>query len=146
MLKTEPILEKIQPKPGEIEVKTVSNGQTLSGGESNEILQESLQESQGIQYKKKEYRRFIKLIKEGKYTTAIMTAKILGVTRQTISVWLQTPRAIQAMNEEVNQYVAKIKSSNDWKASAYLLDRITPEDEHETKGIDLHQLIVIKTT
>jgi len=96
--------------------------------------------------KKKEFKRFIKLIKAGKFTSAVVTADILGVSRQTISLWLSHPIAQKAMNEEVEQYINKIKGSRDWKASAYLLDKITAKDLNKTNDIDLSNLIVIQTS
>jgi hypothetical protein len=49
------------------------------------------------------------------------------------------------MDHEVNNYIEKIQSSKDWKAHAYLLDKLEASKEEESKQKDLQQLIVINT-
>lgn len=95
--------------------------------------------------KKKEYRAFLKLIKAGKLTTAVITSKVLGVSRQTISAWLKTTQAHKALNETASNYIKDIEASTDWKAKKYLLDKLEGTEE-ESKAIDLKQLIVINTS
>ncbi len=97
--------------------------------------------------KKKQYKQFYKLVKAGKFTTAILSAKTIGVTRQTIGEWLDTPIIQKALQEDVDEYVRKIKTSQDWKASAYLLDKVTDKDTNAASQTpNLKQLIVINTT
>jgi hypothetical protein len=95
--------------------------------------------------KKKEYRTFIRLIKANKFTTAILTAKTLGVERNTINQWLSTKPCVLAMNETISKYISDIEVSKDWKAKAYLIDKIIPDDKKEENTVDLKQLIVINT-
>jgi len=75
--------------------------------------------------KKKEFRIFKKLIKDGKFTTAYITAKALKLDYTTVAGWLNIPSIRKQLNKEVDQYVNKISVNKDWKASAYLLDKIT---------------------
>ncbi|OGK19008.1 hypothetical protein A3D80_03520 [Candidatus Roizmanbacteria bacterium RIFCSPHIGHO2_02_FULL_40_13b] len=94
---------------------------------------------------KREYKAFTSLVKDGKFTTAMISARILGVSRATIAEWLKTPRIQQAMDEEVDNYISKIKEVKDWKASAYLLDKLDNDKGKESGITDLSQLIVINT-
>lgn len=94
---------------------------------------------------KRQYKAFIRIVKEGKFTSAVVSARVLGVSRQTIADWLQTPKVINAMDEEVESYISKIKQAKDWKASAYLLDKLDYDKGKESNITDLSQLIVINT-
>ena len=87
--------------------------------------------------------RLARLLKQGKYTSAILTSKILGIDRSTILEWLQTPLAIKEMHEEVNTYIGKISTSKDWKAQAYILDKTLGDDSKE-KTVDIQNIILIK--
>ncbi len=134
----------IENNPQEIEknIEKVENNSQLVNENSNNIINQT---PLVIIRKKKEYKRFIKLVKEGKYTTAIISARLLQVDKTTILQWLKTPLVIKAMDYEVNNYVEKIQSSKDWKAHAYLLDKLEANKEEESKQKDLQQLIVINT-
>lgn len=83
--------------------------------------------------KKREYKAFMKLIKQGKYTSAKITSKILGVDKTTILEWLHTPMVVEAMNTEIDSYVSRINVSKDWKAQAYLLDKVIDSDKQGTE-------------
>lgn len=87
--------------------------------------------------KKRAYKIFLKLIKENKYTSAYATAKILGIQPLTIAKWMQTKQAIEAMNSKVSEYVSKIEASPDWKAQAYLFDKIMPNEDKPTTAIQI---------
>jgi len=87
--------------------------------------------------KKRAYKVFLRLIKENKYTSAYATAKILGIQPLTIAKWLQTKPAIEAMNNKVSEYVAKIEASPDWKAQAYLMDKIMPNEDKPNTAIQI---------
>ena len=95
--------------------------------------------------KKKQYRQFVAMVRQGKFTSAMVTAKILGVSRPTIAEWLQTKKVQKAMQYDVNNYISKIQSSKDWKAQAYLLDKLEGTKEEEETKQELKQLIVINT-
>lgn len=95
--------------------------------------------------KKRQYRAFIKMVKQGKVTSALVAARILGVSHLTIREWLQTKKVMEAMENDVASYVEKIQVSKDWKAQAYLLDKLQGSKEEEEKQQDLKQLIVINT-
>ena len=82
-------------------------------------------------YKNRQYKKFIKLIKENKFTNAVITAKILGVNRITIMRWLQTPMIQNALSNELDDRINAIKDSPDWKAHAYLIDKIS-DDKSDT--------------
>lgn len=84
--------------------------------------------------RKREYKIFIKLIKAGKVATAVSTARTLGVAYNTVRDWLKTPKAIQAAQENIDIYVQTIERSKDWKAAAYLLDKITGDSEKTPTG------------
>ena len=137
----------ITNKPIEVlEVKENNQNITENKNITNSIVNDNFQgkELQRIVLKK-QYKLFLKLIKSNKFTTAMVTAKILGVTRQTIQEWLKTPLALRSMNETINNYISDISVSKDWKAKAYLLDKIEDKQDKQEQQIDLNQLIVINT-
>ena len=78
---------------------------------------------------KKKYKTFLKLIKKNKFTTAILAAEICGTTRQTIGKWLETPLAIKVMNSTLDNYISKVEGSKDWKAQAWLVDKLHKKDD-----------------
>lgn len=139
--KLTPIIEQTPVKVKESDIK--------ENEKSNSIVGNSHTEEKGIELqriiKKKQYRAFNRLVKEGKYTSAVMSAKILGVDKNTIMSWLKTPKIIKAMEHDVNNYVSKIQSSKDWKAQAYLLDKLEGNKEEQETKQELKQLIVINT-
>jgi len=94
---------------------------------------------------KRNYRRFIKLIKANKVTTAIYTARILGMNEHTIASWFKTPTALKCLEDTSNTYINNIEQAKDWKAQAYLLDTLKGNKDKEQAKIDLNQLIVINT-
>jgi hypothetical protein len=81
-------------------------------------------------YKKNKYTKLIKLIKMGNFVSVRITAQAIGVSPQTLQEWLKTPSIIEAVREEIDSYVSKIRTNTDWKAQAYLLDKITKAEEH----------------
>lgn len=94
---------------------------------------------------KKEYRAFIRLLKANKMTTGVLASQIIGVSRQTISKWLQTPLALKVLSDTLNNRIKVIEKSKDWKAHAYLIDKLVGKQEQEQSTIDLKQMIVINT-
>lgn len=94
--------------------------------------------------KKREYRIFIKMIKAGKISKAIATAKMIGVSYNTVREWLKTPAAIRASEDSIDKYIQIIESSKDWKAAAYLLDKITGDSEKVPAGPTQNVLIINK--
>jgi hypothetical protein len=84
--------------------------------------------------KKKQYRQFYKMVKQGKFTTALLSARILNVDRHTIAKWLETPKIKEAMERELQFNVDQIRANKDWKANAYLIDKISPDKENQTNN------------
>ena len=75
------------------------------------------------------YKDFLKLLKQNKGITAIVTAEILGVHRDTIRRWLDTPQARRIISDNISARVNVIESSKDWKAHAYLIDKATGKQD-----------------
>ena len=96
-------------------------------------------------YKVIKYRKFIKILQSQGYTTARLMAKTLEVNDHTILKWLKTSKAQLALENDINSYVKTIQSSKDWKAHAYLLDKVTNKEHKDSPVSDLKQLIVINT-
>ena len=82
--------------------------------------------------KPKVYKQFLKLIKRKKGLTAIAYAEILGITRQTISKWLDTPRARNTISDNIEYHYNVISDNKDWKAHAYIIDRATGKQDNTT--------------
>jgi len=115
--------------------------------ESNSKVAPNVTNVLEVRKNKKEFRIFLKLIKSGKLTTAIMASKVVGVSRQTIGKWLQTKSAKALLDKELDDRLSTISKSKDWKAHAYIIDKITEEDKNTDKAsVDLKQLIYINTS
>jgi len=106
---------------------------------------ELLQAKETIIRDKKAYKVFIKLVREGKFTTATIAARLTGVSRQTIARWLESKKVQEAIQSEVNQYVSDIKASKQWQAKAYLLDKLEDKDNIKDSTVNLTNLIQINT-
>jgi len=124
-VKTEVIDPEIVQKP----LKTVENGQNSLNKDDD------IDTSKLIQYKthpksidhinkKIQYNQLIKLIKDGRYVSARLTAKAIGINFMTVLSWLKTAKAQQATIEAVDHYVDKIErvGKKDWKAYDRLLN------------------------
>jgi len=94
---------------------------------------------------KKQYRDFMKLIKANKFVTAIQSARIIGVDQRTISNWLETPKALKLMNDTSDKYIKDIEQAKDWKAKAYLLDKIEGTTKDKEATVNLTNLIQVNT-
>jgi hypothetical protein len=135
----------INQKPLEAIDIIKNNGHEVTK-ESNLIPSTNESPKEMIIRNKKAYKRFIKLIKTGKFTSAILSSKVIGVQRNTIMEWMKTKAVLDCMNEEVSNYIGKIQGNKDWKAQAYLLDRVLDDKDKENNvSTDMKQLIVINT-
>lgn len=114
--------------------------------EENNKLQNNAIKPPGFIKEKWKYIKFKRTVEKNGYTSARLMAQSIGVHKDTISKWLRTPAIQLAMAQTINSYVSDIQSSKDWKAKAYLLDKIVPSDKEIDGHIDLKQLIVINTT
>ena len=110
------------------------------------IIGQPIQEPKEIQIRKKaQFRSFMKLIKDKKYTSAILTSRILGVDKNTITSWLEHKQVRELMAQTYNSYIDDIAVSKDWKAKAYLLDKLEGQDKTEQQSVNLTNLIQINT-
>lgn len=89
--------------------------------------------------------KFKRMIKKGGFISARLTAKALGVDKRTIEKWLQLPAVQRELASSISLYTKNIQKSKDWKAHAYLLEKVTGLDEEKSPTNDLKQLIVINT-
>lgn len=105
---------------------------------------QSIQEAPEIQIRKKaQYRAFMKLIKDKKYTSAILSSRAIGVDKNTITLWLQTKAVRDLMQSTYSQYIDKIAESKQWQAQAYLLDKLEDKDNTTNTQVTLNNLIQI---
>ena len=125
-------------EPDNIALKAVSK-------ESSELGQLVQEEEQVHIRLKAQYRAFIKLIKAKKYTSAILSSRILGVNKNTITLWLNTPLVRKALEEKYSQYISDIEASKDWKSKAYLIDKLEDKDAIKDNTINLTNLIQVNT-
>ncbi|MFZ6035395.1 MAG: hypothetical protein ACOYUB_04620 [Patescibacteria group bacterium] len=100
--------------------------------------------SNNVQVRKKyQYRQFVRLIRAGKFTTALATAKVIGVDRRTIVAWLKSNKVKLAVGEEIDSLVQKIKGAKDWHSKAYLLDKILEETKEKAPEIEILEGLTI---
>lgn len=97
--------------------------------------------------KKKEYKTFIKLVRQGKYVSARVTAQALGVTPATIVEWNRTPLVQKALAEAIDYHVSSMQQVGykDWKMHDKMIDRLVGTTENNEAKQQLNQLIVINT-
>lgn len=119
------------------------NSEENTQSQTNPIMTQNTPDKELFIRKKRVYNSFIRLIKKGKFTSALLTAKALNIDKHTIYKWLNTKRVQDALNKEVENYVDNISSSKDWKAQAYLLDKATQQDKEDTKQVDITNLIQV---
>jgi DNA-binding transcriptional regulator YiaG len=121
--------------PLKTEPKTIENG-TIIKENVKTIIEPN--QNQAIEINKinvgkpKVYKQFLKLIKRKKGLTAIAYAEILGITRQTISKWLDTPQARNTISDNIEYHYNVISDNKDWKAHAYMIDRATGKQDNTT--------------
>ena len=92
---------------------------------------------------KRVYKQFLKELKGKRAINGVIMADILGVSRQTIYKWLTTPKAVSILQDNITNITNKIIDDPDWKASAYILDKLYDNSKEEQKKGDLKQMIVI---
>ena len=95
--------------------------------------------------KKWTFQKFKRLIKKGSYTSARLAAKALGVDRRTILDWENRPEILNLLQQDVHEFTSKIRKNKDWKAQAYLLDKITDTEDKEDKTVNISNLIQVNT-
>ena len=96
-------------------------------------------------HKRRVYKQFLKLIKGKKAISGVLLADILGVSRQTIYKWLDTPLAMSIISDNILYQVSKIQDSKDWKSSAYLIDKLyNKEDKTLIQVNTLEGLTIIR--
>jgi len=88
--------------------------------------------------------KFKRTVQKQGYTSARLMAKSLGVGKDTILAWTNLPVIQEALKQDLHNYTSKISKSKDWKAQAYLLDKII-EDKKEEAIINLTNLIQVNT-
>jgi len=97
--------------------------------------------------KKRQYRTFIRMVKEGKYISARITAEVLGVDPQTIKEWNNTKKAQEAIAFAVDYHIERMRKvgDRDWKMHDKMIDRLQGSITKEENKADLQQMIVINT-
>lgn len=120
-----------------------NNGETSVVTAPSIIGQPVTEDKEIVIRKKAQYKAFMKLIKENKYTTAILTARVLGVNKNTITDWLNTPKVKEAMRITYHRYISDIEASKDWNSKKYLIDKLEDKDKEKVQ-VDIQNLILVK--
>ncbi len=123
---------------------TIKEDKTLENPQLSQELTNPLFPLNNIR-KKREYKTFIKTLKEGKAISGIILAKALGIDRGTLYKWFQSPQAQKILSEDLNKHVSIISEAKDWKAHAYLIDTaIGKEDITNIQVNTLDGLTIIR--
>ena len=127
-------------------IKSEETGQIIQEGSNSKLIKSNIEDNKIVVKKKRIYRHFLKLIKQNKVYTSVLLADILGINRATVSDWFGTSQAQEILSKNINESVSKIKSSKDWKAAAYLIDKVTPKqpDTQVNTQINLEGLTIIR--
>jgi len=92
--------------------------------------------------KKTKYGKLKKLIKEGKFISARITAKAIGVSKDTILDWFKTPAIQKAVQEEIDKSVEVMKKSDDWRSHDRLIQYATGSEDKTATGGGNNILII----
>lgn len=88
------------------------------------------------------YNKLKKLIREGKFISARITAKAIGVNKDTITDWLRTPSIQKAAQEEIDKSVSVMKASDDWRSHDRLIQYATGSEDKTAQGTGNNILII----
>jgi len=88
------------------------------------------------------YNKLKKLIKEGKYISARITAKAIGVSKDTITEWMKTPSIQKSAQEEIDKSVQVMKESDDWRSHDRLIQYAIGQDDKNAQGSGNNILII----
>lgn len=88
------------------------------------------------------YGKLKKLIREGKFISARITAKAIGVNKDTITEWLRTPAIQRAVQEEIDKSVEVMKKSDDWRSHDRLIQYATGSEDKTAQGTGNNILII----
>lgn len=88
------------------------------------------------------YNKLKKLIKEGKYISARITAKAIGVNKDTITDWMRTPAIQRAAQREIDLSVEVMKKSEDWRSHDRLIQYATGSEDKTAQGSGNNILII----
>lgn len=80
-----------------------------------------------VVYKRRAYGLLKKLIHEGKFSSLRMCARTIGVRPETVQSWLKMPEIQRLLADDIDIHIQAIERSKDWKAHAYLLERLIGE-------------------
>lgn len=81
--------------------------------------------------KEAKYNKLKKLIKEGKYISARITAKAIGISKDTILDWMKTPAIQKAVQSEIDISVEVMKKSEDWRSHDRLIQYAIGSDDKQ---------------
>lgn len=130
-----PVINEIPQVIDEIPPKQPQEGQVIDTP-VNSIPPHTMQQTtseitQKVIRKKMKYGQFVKMVKAGKFISANLTAKILGVTRETIGEWIRTPKVQKAIEEKISSLVEKMETAgqNDWRAYDRLIQYALNEEK-----------------
>lgn len=92
--------------------------------------------------KENKYNKLKKLIREGKYISARITAKAIGISKDTILDWMKTPSIQKAVQEEIDLSVQVMKKSEDWRSHDRLIQYATGSEDKTAQGTGNNILII----
>jgi hypothetical protein len=88
------------------------------------------------------YNKLKKMIREGKYISARITAKAIGVNKDTVLDWLKTPSIQKEAIKEINESVQVMKKSEDWRSHDRLIQYAIGQDDKTGTGTGNNILII----
>ena len=88
------------------------------------------------------YNKLKKLIKQGKFISARITAKAIGVNKDTVLDWFKTPAIQKAVQEEIDRSVEVMKKSDDWRSHDRLIQYATGSEDKTAQSTGNNILII----
>ena len=87
-------------------------------------------------YKKQQYNQIKEMVKAGRFVSARLTAKSMGLDWHTVTDWMKTADMQKAAATSIDTYIRQIESAGkkDWKASDRLVYYATGANEEEKQS------------
>lgn len=90
---------------------------------------------------KEQYKIFKTMVKEGRVTSAILTARALNIDRKTLYNWKNKKEIRIELARQLTKYVSKVEESKNYQASLDLIELVVPKEKENNTAIQVNNYI-----
>lgn len=90
---------------------------------------------------KEQYKIFKTMVKEGRVTSAILTARALNIDRRTLYNWKNKKEIRVELAKQLSKYVSKVEESKHYQASLDLIELVVPKEKENNAAIQVNNYI-----